>query len=134
MSTPLTPEQRGEVAYAFLEAGVPSTAVAKALTMDVEHVAAARSQMLVGKYGTDEKAEAMDWLIWEAYEEAVYQVRHGTPANKARFIAMILSRSVGIAGRSTPELGEKIRAGFAALTADLSPDAQLTPSIYDPAE
>lgn len=127
----ITPQQRSEVAYAFLKQGVPTSAVAKALEMDPEHIAAARSQMLVERYGTDEKAEAMDYLIWEAYEEALYQIRYGTPANKSRFIAMVLSRSVGVAGRSTPEMGEKIRDALNQMTSGISPDVHLADSIYD---
>lgn len=131
MSSTLTPQQRSEVAYAFLKQGVPASAVAKALGMDVEHVAGALSQMRVERYGTDEKSEAMDWLIWEAFEEARYQIQHGTPANKARFIAMVLSRSVGLAGRSTPETSEKIREALDKMTADLAPEVQLVDSLYE---
>ena len=78
MSVDLTNEQRADVAYAFLERGVPATAVAGALGMDPEHVQGALAQMRVQKYGTDEKSEAMDYLIWEAYEEALHQIHHGT--------------------------------------------------------
>lgn len=131
MISDLTPEQRSEVVYALLKASVPPSAIAKAFGMDPEHIAGALSQMRVERYGTDEKAEAMDFLIWEAYEEAVYQVRHGTPANKLKFCAMVLSRSVGIAGKSTPETAEKVRTWLDEMKAGLTPDVQLSQSIYE---
>lgn len=130
MSEPLTNEQTAEVVYALLKVGLPPTGIAKGMGMDPEHVTAARSQMLVERLGTDEKAEMADWLIWEALEEAQYQIRHGTPANKARFMQIVLARSIGIAGKSSPETSEKIRQAFAEMAADLKPNVQMEPSIY----
>jgi hypothetical protein len=134
MNLDLTTEQRSEVVYALLGAGVPPTAIARALSLDVEYVKGAQSLMHTERYGTDEIAEAMAWLQWEAYEEALNQIHTGTPANKARFIQLVLARSIGLAGKSTPETGEKIRAALAEMTADLTPNVQLEPSIYDPTE
>lgn len=134
MSVDLTPETRSEVVYAFLKVGTPPTAIANALGMDVEHVAAARSQMLTERFGTDEKAEMADLLIWEAFDEALYQVRHGTPTNKLKYCQMILARSVGIAGRSSPEMGEKIRGMLARFAEETKPPIQLERSIYDTSE
>jgi hypothetical protein len=130
----LTPEQTSDVVYAFLKVGVPPTAVARALDMDVEHISAARSLMLTERYGTDEVGEAMNFLIWEAYEEALNQIRVGTPASKARFIQLVLSRSVGIAGKSSPETSEKIRQALAEMAAESTPAVSLQESIYSPTE
>ncbi len=128
----LTPEQTSEVVYAFLKVGVPPSAVARAMGMDPEHVTAARSQMLTERYGTDEKSEAMDHLIWEAYEEVSWQIRNGTPANKLRYAQMILSRSVGIAGKTNPETSERIRNAFAQMAEHLgASEGSAEPSIYD---
>jgi hypothetical protein len=132
VKTDLSTEQRGWVMVAFLKAGVPPTAVARALNVDVEYAKGALEHIHVQRYGTDEIAEAMAWLQWEAYEEALNQIHTGTPANKARFIQLVLARSIGLAGKSTPETGEKIRAAIAEMTSDLTPDVQLTESIYDP--
>lgn len=132
MRADLTTEQRGWVMVAFLEVGVPATAVARALNVDVEYVKGALDLIHVERYGTDEIAEAMAWLQWEAYEEALNQIHNGTPASKARFIQLVLARSIGLAGKSTPETGEKIRAAIAEMTADLTPSVQLEPSIYEP--
>jgi hypothetical protein len=128
----LSDEQRSDIIYAFLKEGVPASAVARAMSLDPEYVKDALSLMRVQRYGTDEIAEAMAWLLWEAYEEALNQIHNGTPANKARFIQLVLARSIGLAGKSTPETGEKIRAAIAAMNADLEPTVQLEPSIYEP--
>lgn len=121
MNLDLTQEQRSEVIYAFLSVGVPPTAVANALSLDVEYVKGALDLMHAERYGTDEINEAMAWLQWEAYEEAVNQIHHGTPANKARFIQLVLARSIGLAGKSSPEQSAKVREALEAMTADLSP-------------
>jgi hypothetical protein len=131
VSTPLTPAQTSEVVYAFLRVGTPPTAIANALGMDVEHVAAARSQMFTERYGTDEKAELADLLIFEAFEEAMYQVRHGTPTSKLKYCQMILARSIGIAGKSSPEMGAKVRDMIAGFAKEAKPPIQLEQSIYD---
>lgn len=134
MKVDLTPEQRSDVVYAFLKVGVPPTAVAHALEMDPDTVKGCLSHMRVERYGTDEIAEAMTHLIWEGYEEALNQIRVGTPASKARFIQLVLSRSVGIAGKSSPESSEKIRAALADLAAAQAPVVRLSDSIYTPTE
>ena len=90
--------------------------------------------MLVERYGTDEIAEAMAWLQWEAYEEALNQIHTGTPANKARFIQLVLARSIGLAGKSSPETSEKIRAALDQMAADTQPVVQLQDSIYTPSD
>ena len=130
----ITPEQRSEVVYALLKVGVPPTAIAKALGMEADHVKTAQGMMRVEKYGTDEKSEAMDHLIWEAYEESLYQIRYGTPANKSRFIQMVLARAVGLAGKSAPETSEKIRAALDELARGQAPEVRLGESIYTPTE
>jgi hypothetical protein len=128
----LSTEQRSDVIYAFLKAGVPYTAVARAMSLDAEYVKGAVEQMNVEDYGTDDIAAAMNYLQWVAYEEALHQIHYGTPANKARFIQLVLARSIGLAGKSTPEMADKIRAAIAQMSSDLGPDVQLEPSIYDP--
>jgi hypothetical protein len=128
----LSTEQRADVIYAFLKAGVPPTAVATAMSVDVEYVNGALDLMHVDQYGTDSLPEAMSYLIWVAYEEALYQIRHGTPAMKAKFLQFVLARSIGLAGKSSPETSEKIRAALDQMTRDLAPPAQLVESIYEP--
>jgi hypothetical protein len=127
----LTTEQRSDVIIAFLEVGVPYTAVARALRLDPEYVKGALDLMHVEEYGTDDLAAAMAYLQWVAYEEALNQIQRGTPASKARFIQLVLARSVGLAGKSDPGQSEKIRETFAAMTADLQPPGKEAAGIYE---
>src|SRR5215472_4261388 len=108
----MKPDERAEIVYKLLKVGVPPTAVAKALDMDVDTVRGALAHMHTESYGTDEIAEAMTHLIWVAYDTALHEIEYGTPASKARFIQLVLSRSIGLAGKSTPETSEKIRAAI----------------------
>lgn len=130
----LTPEQKSELVYAFLKKGVPPTAVASVLELDPDHVRGALNHMRVESYGTDEIGEAMTFLIWEAYEEALYQVRYGSPASKKDFIKMVLARSVALAGRADTDTAEKIRAELFKMAGDMAPTVRLGESIYTPTE
>ena len=116
--------------YRLLKVGVPPTAVAKAFDMDVDVVKGVLSHIHVEEYGTDEIAEAMTHLIWVAYETALTEIQYGTPASKARFIQLVLARSIGLAGKSTPETSEKIRAALEQMASDMAPTISLTESIY----
>ena len=94
--------------YRLLKMGVPPTAVARAFDLDPDMVKGLLSEIRVESYGT--------------------------PASKARFIQLVLARSIGLAGKSTPETSEKIRAALEQMAADMSPTIQLQESIYSPSE
>jgi hypothetical protein len=126
----MTDEERTEIVVDLLEQGVPPTAVANALKMDPDVVKGALSLMHVNAYGTDEIAEAMTHLIWVGYETALYEIQYGTPASKARFIQLVLARSIGLAGKSTPETSEKIRTALAEMAADMNKPNPIVDSIY----
>jgi hypothetical protein len=130
----LSPEQESDIIYSFLKVGVPPSAVASALGMNVDLVKAAQSQIRVEKYGTDEISEAMTHLIWVGYETCLHEIQYGPPASKWRAMQMVLARSIGIAGKSSPETSEKIRAAIEELTAGIAPEIQLADSIYTPVE
>ena len=134
MKLDLTPEQTSAVVIAFLEAGTPAGAISRALDIDADPIVGMLSNLRIQKYGTDEKAEAMDHLIWVAYETALHEIEYGTPASKARFIQLVLARSVGIAGKSAPETSEKIRQALEEMRSDIAPVIQLEESIYDSGE
>lgn len=134
MKVDLDPETRTDVVIALLEVGVPPTAIARALDMDADHVKGALNYMRAEKYGTDEISEAMTHLIWVGYETALHEIEYGTPASKARFIQLVLSRSIGIAGKSTPEASERIRAALAEMAEKTAPVVQLQDSIYTPVD
>jgi hypothetical protein len=126
----VTDDERSDIVYRLLKAGVPPTSVANALELDPDVVKGALSKIRVDAYGTDEIAEAMTHLIWVGYETALYEIQYGTPASKARFIQLVLARSIGLAGKSTPETSEKIRTALAQMAADMAPSATLADSIY----
>lgn len=130
----VTKEERYELVYRLLKVGVPPTSVAKALDMDPDTVKGTLAHMHVEDYGTDEIAEAMTHLIWCAYDAALHEIQFGVPASKARFIQLVLARSIGLAGKSTPETSEKIRAALEEMAADMAPQIQLTESIYTPTD
>jgi hypothetical protein len=130
----LTPETRSDVVHAFLKVGVPPTAVARALGMDPDHVKGVLSHIRVERYGTDELPEAMAWLQWEAYEEALNQIRVGTPASRARFVQIVLARGIGLAGKSNPETAEKVRAALEEFAQAAAPAVRLQSSIYEATE
>ena len=130
----LTPEQRSEVVYAFLKVGVPPSAVSRALGINLEQVQGAQSLIRIEKHGTDEASEAMTELIWTAIEEFDYQLRHGTPANKFRALQLVLARSIALAGKSSPEQSEKIRAALDAFAREQAPTVRLGDSIYTPSD
>lgn len=133
MKPELSPEQRSEVVYALLKVGVPPSAIARALEMDVDHVRGALNHMRVEAYGTDEISEAMTHLIWCGYEEALHQIRYGAPKEKSRFIQLVLARSVALAGRADTDASEKIRSALMALSAEQrTPNVLLGDSIYTP--
>jgi hypothetical protein len=130
----VTQDERAELVYRLLKTGVPPTAVAKAFDMDPDVVRGALSEIHVEDYGTDEIAGAMTHLIWVGYETALHEIQYGTPASKARFIQLVLARSIGLAGKSTPETSEKIRAALDDMAASMAPTIQLSESIYTPSE
>jgi hypothetical protein len=128
----MTKDEKAELLYRLLKEGVPPTAVAHALDMDPDTVRGALSAIHVDAYGTDEIAEAMTHLIWVGYETALHEMQYGTIASKARFIQLVLARSIGLAGQSTPETSEKIRAALDQMAADMAPTIQMAESIYTP--
>ena len=130
----MTEDERAELVYRLLREGVPPTAVAHAFDMDPDDVRGAQSAIRVDAYGTDEIAEAMTHLIWVGYETALHEIQYGTTASKARFIQLVLARSIGLVGKSTPETSEKIRAALDQMAADMAPTIQLSESIYTPVE
>lgn len=130
----MTKSEKNDLVYSLLKNGVPPTAIAKTLELDVDHVRGALAHMRAEKYGTDEISEAMTNLIWEAYQEALYQIKYGSPTNKVRFIQMVLARSVGIAGRADTDAGQKVRDALMAFASAEAPAVMLGDSIYTPTE
>ena len=105
----LTDEQLLAIIHALLAEGVPSTAIASAFDIDPDQISSLRSSILVRKYGTDEINEAMNNLMWKAYDHANKLLDEGSPTNKLRTITMILSRTVTSASRQPPRVLDDLR-------------------------
>lgn len=101
----------------LIMAGIPPTAIAIAFDLEVDFVRGIANELRVRRYGTSEISEAMAWLMWEAYDEAVKMLHSGSPANRIRAIAMILPRSVGMAARQDPEEFGRLRSRMEELIA-----------------
>jgi hypothetical protein len=98
-----------DLLQSLLSNGIPPSALALSFNIDPEFVRGIAAEIRVRRYGTAEIAEAMTWLMWEAYDEAVSLLHTGSPANRIRAVAMILPRSVGMAARQDPEVFGQIR-------------------------
>ena len=112
------PEDDGlDLIHLLLENGIPPSALAASFNLEPEFVRGIAAEMRVRRYGTAEIAEAMSWLMWEAYDEAVKLLHTGSPANRIRAVAMILPRSVGMASRQDPEEFTRLRQTMEQLIA-----------------
>lgn len=118
----------------MLKEGVPPLVIARVLEMDPDHVRGAASNMRVGQYGTDDISDAMTHLIWIAVEEAEYQIKYGSPANKHRFMQLVLAGSIRLAGRTNSDASDKIRNALMKLAQEAKPEVMLGDSIYTPTE
>jgi hypothetical protein len=129
---PLTKEQQADLIDRLLRSGVPPTAVANALELEVGTVKECLSVIRVTAYGSEELSEAMTQLMWDALAEARDQLLFGTPAAKARIIQICIGRGATIVSKRPPETAETIRRAF-----DEMREAMTTPlresegSIYE---
>lgn len=105
----LSEEDAIDLLESLLAAGVPPAAISLALHIETEFIKGLASEVRIRRYGTAEIAEAMAWLMWEAYEKALDMIRHGSPAQQIRAVAMVLPRSVGMAARQDPEEFSRLR-------------------------
>ena len=104
-----------EIVERLLEVGVPPTAVAKAFSIDSFTVKEKLNEMRVERYGAAELAEAMANLQWEAFEQAramIYEAPHGA---RTRFIMGILSKTMSLTARQSPETMGNMRADLMEL-------------------
>lgn len=127
-------DRESELLYGLLKRGVYPHIVADVFGVDLEIVEGALSQIHVERHGTDDIPDAMNGLIWTAIEVADQELRFGPPASKARFIQLVLARSIGLAGKSSPETSEKIREALDRMAEDMAPQIKLAESIYTPHE
>ena len=60
-----------DLLHSLLSQGVPPTALARAFAIDPDFIRGVAEQVRIRQYGTAELAEVMNWLQWEAIDEAV---------------------------------------------------------------
>lgn len=105
----ITEEEFVGIVDRLLEAGIPPTAVAHAFEMDPHPVRERRAELNVRDYGAAELAEALATLQWLAYEQAKRMVLEAPYNVRTRFIMAILSRSLSLTGRQSPEVIGNLR-------------------------
>jgi hypothetical protein len=104
-----------DLLHRLLAQGIPPSAIARALGIDHEFVRGVAAEVRSRRYGTSEITEAMDWLMWQAFDAAVDLLHSGSPANRIRAVSMILPRSVTAAAKQDPQAFGDMRDNLQAL-------------------
>lgn len=99
----MTGEELEALVVRCLEEKVPSAVVGRIFGLDQELVDAARSQVRIQRYGTDDMTDYMEQLQWETIEDALRVLKSGSAAEKARVYSMVLGKQVALSARRTPE-------------------------------
>jgi hypothetical protein len=118
----------------LLEVGVPPTAISKAFQVEVDAIKELQSTLDVQRYGTAEIAEAVNFLVWRAYQDALEILDSAPATQRQRFITTLLSRQSMILGKQSPEGMNRMRAELEGLIASVNIEQPLEPSIYATSE
>ena len=127
---PDQPDWLENIIRALLEVGVPPTAIGKAFHVDPEAVKELQDSMHVESYGTPEISEAMNFLMWRAYSDAMDILTHSPLQQRTRFITTLLSRQSVILGKQSPQALERMRSELESLISGIGVEDPVTPSIY----
>ena len=114
----------------LLEEGVPTGPISRAFNVDQSLVKEFLNEIRARKYGSAEITELLQNLMFEAYEEARSQIRSGSPTVKARAINMILSRSMALIGRQSPEEFTRLRNQMQSLLQKVATADNESPNLY----
>lgn len=96
-------DEFAEMVDRLLEVGVPPTAVAKAFEIDPFVVRERMNDLRIERYGAAELSEALAALQWEAFDQAKAMI-YDAPYNvRSRFIMGILSKTMSLTARQSPE-------------------------------
>lgn len=125
-----SPDWLETLATRLLEVGVPPTAISKAFAVDIEAVRTLQSTLRITPYGTAEITEAMNFLMWRAYHDALDILDSAPSTSRQRFITTLLSRQSLILGKESPEGLNKMRAELQELVGTINVPDTLQPSIY----
>lgn len=99
----ISEDELSDIVDRFLEVGVPATAVAKALGVDPFVIRDRQNQLRVAQYGAAELSEALANMQWEALAEARAMMYDAPFTVRARFIMGILSKTMSLTARQSPE-------------------------------
>ena len=124
------PDWLESICTRLLSVGVPPTALAKAFEVDVDAIKELHATILVQQYGTAEITEAMNYLMWRAYEDALSILDSAPVVQRTRFITTLLSRQSVILGKQSPESMQRLRAELEGLIGSINVENPLEPSIY----
>jgi hypothetical protein len=127
---PDSPDWLETIIIRLLTVGVPPTAISHAFNVEVFAVKELQDTILTQKYGTAEISEAMNFLMWQAYQEGREILQFAQPAIRMRFITNLLSRQSVILGKQSPESLDKMRNALSDLYANIGVPEPAAGSIY----
>lgn len=127
---PDAPDWLESICTRLLEVGVPPTALGKAFQVDVQAIKELQATLNITKYGTAEISEAMNFLMWMAYQDALSILESAPSATRTRFIITLLSRQSVILGKQSPESLDRMRDALSDLYANIGIDRPRGGSIY----
>jgi hypothetical protein len=127
---PEQPDWLDSIIVSLLEVGVPPTAIGRAFQIDPHVIKERQADIYVQRYGTAEISEAMNYLMWRAYQDALSILESAPSATRTRFITTLLSRQSIILGKESPQSLERMRNELSSLIADIGVEEPVTPSIY----
>jgi hypothetical protein len=131
---PDEPDWLENICRLLLGVGVPPTAISRAFSVDVHAIKELEAITLVEKYGTAEISEAMNFLMWRAYSDALDILTHSPPQVRTRFITTLLSRQSVILGKQSPESLDRMRNALNDLYANIGIKDPAAGSIYAASE
>ena len=99
----------------LLEVGVPPTAVAKAFGIDPFVVRDRQNELRVAQYGAAELSEALAVLQWQALDQAKAMIYDAPYTVRSRFIMAILSKTMSLTARQSPETMGNLRVDLLKL-------------------
>jgi hypothetical protein len=100
-----------------IRAGIPPTALANMMDIDPEVVQNFAINIRRGRYGTAELSEALSYLTWQAYEEMLHIIKHGSPADKLKATGALMGKALATSVRQTPEEVARARQDLLAMIA-----------------
>lgn len=131
---PDSPDWLETIIICLLEVGVPPTAIGKAFSIDPQAVKELQAELNISKYGTAEISEAINFLMWRAYEDSLAILDSAPSAQRQRFITTLLSRQSAIVGKESPQSIARMRGELEHLWADIGVEDPRTESIYAPSQ